>query len=84
MSADAWVLAIVGTIGFGGYGLWLASHGLQRGRTNRSIRRHQSYGGGMYGQINSTTGRMRPVKVGWSVWFLVILCAVVVWAIWFR
>lgn len=84
MSVDAWLLAIIGTIGFGGYGLWLAINGTRRGMTNRSIRHHQSYGGGMYGQINSATGRMKPVKMGWSVWFLVILCAVVVWAIWFR
>jgi hypothetical protein len=84
MSADAWVLAIVGTIGFGGYGLWLASHGISRGRTNRSIMRRQSSGGGMYSQINSTTGRVRPPKMGLSVWFLVILCAVVVGAIWLK
>lgn len=82
MSGNAWVLAIVGTVGFGVYGLWLAWVSATRARANRSVRRAQRSAGASYSQLNSVTGRMRPPKLGISVWFLLAVCALVIFAIW--
>lgn len=69
------VILVIGALIF--YGV----PGLRRGLGNRAVRRHQGFGGGMYSQINSVTGRMRPPKLSSSFWFIMAACVLLLWAL---
>jgi hypothetical protein len=70
------------TIGIGLYALQLLVFGARRAGGSRGIRRSQRSAGGMYGQLNSVTGRVVPPRLGLSFWFLLLVCAAVLVKIW--
>lgn len=75
-------LIIAATVVLSGYMVMLLRHGIRWTSANRSIRARQKSGGGMFGQVNSVTGRVRPPSIGLSFWFLLLVCAVVLVKIW--
>ena len=70
------------TAGIGLYALQLIVFGARRSGQARYVRRAQRSAGGMFGQLNSTTGRVKPPRLGLSFWFLLLVCVAVILKIW--